>query len=154
VGLFALGFDPFLVGEAHLTPRPRCDSSQSQQIKAICPALWNWAFVSIPESGLRLTGSRHIRSGSGRPPSGSGEAEVRLAVARVRSPRDSSERAEAVQTLWREAQAGSVLAVVALAYCREVGIGVPQQKGEARAIVLYRGGTGKPGCLRCTQAYV
>ena len=131
VGLFALGFDPFLVGEAHLTPEAALRLLAESADQGHLPSLVELGVCFY--SGIWTAADREqaYQIWERAAASGSGEAEVRLAVARVRSPRDSSERAEAVHTLWREAQAGSVLAVVALAYCREVGIGVPQQKGEA-----------------------
>ena len=64
---------------------------------------------------------------------GSKEAQVRLAITRVRTPGDPG---DAPGVLMKAAEAGSVLAQVALAYCYENGAGVPQKKGEAAS--LYR----------------
>lgn len=67
---------------------------------------------------------------------GSQEAAIRLAALRLFGNEPSENLASVIQFLETEAQEGSILAQVALAYCYETGRGVYQQKGEAAR--LYR----------------
>ena len=67
---------------------------------------------------------------------GSEEAAVRLAALRLFSGDQSEDLDAVIEFLETEAQEGSLLAQVALAYCFETGRGVKQQKGEAAR--LYR----------------
>jgi TPR repeat protein len=63
---------------------------------------------------------------------GSEEANVRLAVSRIRDKKKDN----AITLLREAASRGSVLAEFALAYCYETGIGIARNKGEA--VRLYR----------------
>ena len=67
---------------------------------------------------------------------GSQEAAIRLTALRLFGNEPSENLASVIQFLETEAQEGSILAQVALAYCYETGRGVYQQKGEAAR--LYR----------------
>lgn len=63
--------------------------------------------------------------------SGSREAEIRLAMARVLEGGSDGVRAEDVQFLTDAAEHGSVLGQLALGFCRERGIGMKEDRGEA-----------------------
>jgi len=131
VGLFELGWDPLLSGEPRLTEgaalRLLLESSAESYVPSlvelgVCYSSGRWTnqdWAKAEEAWKRAAAL------------GSLEAEVRRAIAKIRSSRDSLERTAAIQVLWGAAQQGSILAVVALAYCREVGIGLSQQKGDA-----------------------
>jgi TPR repeat protein len=67
---------------------------------------------------------------------GSREAEIRLAVAQIMADEPPEAGAELVPKLQSAMREGSVLAQVALGYCFEHGIGLPQQTGEGAR--LYR----------------
>jgi len=67
---------------------------------------------------------------------GSKEAKTRLAVLEVQTRRDPEKVKEAIKDLEEAAQAGSVLAQVALGYCFENGSGVVASSSEAAR--LYR----------------
>jgi TPR repeat protein len=130
-GLFALGLDPFLGGEARLTPEAALRLLVESADQGDLPSLVELGVCFYSGVWTVQDRQRAYRIWERAAAFGSGEAQVRLALARLRSSTDSTERAEAVDTLWRAAQEGSIGAEVALAYCREVGLGIPQQKGEA-----------------------
>jgi len=65
---------------------------------------------------------------------GNREAEVRIAVARVRD--EGNDLQEQIRILSKAMAEGSVLAEVALGYCHETGTGVPRNVPEA--VELYR----------------
>lgn len=67
---------------------------------------------------------------------GSKEAQIRIATLSVQSAHDTTTRNAAISLLTQSAQAGSVLAQVALGYCYETGTGVV--KHPADAAKLYR----------------
>jgi TPR repeat protein len=67
---------------------------------------------------------------------GSRDAQVRIAITRVRSGVTGKALAASVETLADAIQQGSLLAQVALGYCHETGVGVPQSL--AVAARLYR----------------
>ena len=67
---------------------------------------------------------------------GSRDAEIRIAVTELMSLRDSAKSAEIVSLLSDAANDGSVLAQVAMGFCREHGVGLQRNAGEA--VKLYR----------------
>jgi len=67
---------------------------------------------------------------------GSREAKIRYAVSELMSSHDSGSASEVVPFLSDAMHDGSVLAEVALGFCAEEGLGVPQNVGEAAR--LYR----------------
>jgi uncharacterized protein len=66
------------------------------------------------------------------------EADLRIAVVRVRSASDDDEVRRAIAVIGEAAERGAVLAEVALAYCYETGTGVERNMREA--VRLYRNG--------------
>jgi TPR repeat protein len=67
---------------------------------------------------------------------GNKEAKIRLAVLMIQTASAPQQRESACSEIASAAQAGSILAQVALAYCYETGIGMPKKKSEA--VHLYR----------------
>ncbi len=130
-GLFALGLDPFLGGDARLTPEAALRLLEGSANQGDLPSRVELGVCFYSGVWTEQDKSRAYRIWERAAEAGSGEARVRLALERLRGSSDSTERRGAVDTLWAATQEGSISAEVALAYCREVGMGIPQHKGEA-----------------------
>ncbi len=135
-GLFTLGLDPFLIGDTRLTGETAFQLLKKAAAKDYVPGLI--------ELGVWYYGGRWIKQDQEKALElwekaaklGSREAEVQIAVMRIRESSQPSEIEQALSVLGDASRDGSILATVALAYCNEKGIGIPQRKGEAAR--LYR----------------
>jgi len=135
-GLFTMGLDPFLVGDTHLTPGSAFQLLQRAAAVKYVPGLL--------ELGVWYYGGRWVKQDKDAAQEawekaaelGSREAEVQIAVSRIRDSDDAADLGKAIQTLSDASGDGSILATIALAYCHENGIGFQKQKGEAAK--LYR----------------
>jgi TPR repeat protein len=139
-GLVAIGFDaPMAQGGAVITP------GQALGFLEDASALGNTQ--AMIELGLCYYSGRWVGRDLGKAVSlwhdaaqgGSGEAGVRLCVAKVRE--GGTELGDAVATLEQAASKGSVLAEVALGYCYETGRGVAENM--PTAVRLYRTGASR-----------
>jgi TPR repeat protein len=135
--LHALGFESILMREqALMTP--------AQAVQQLKKAAEGGYVPALIELGLWYFSGRWVAADEARAAElweraahlGSREAGLRLAAVRLREERDSAATAEDLATVNRGMEDGSVLAEVALGYCREMGRGVPVNVAEA--VRLYR----------------
>jgi TPR repeat protein len=135
--LRALGFDGILQTKQSWI-------SDDQALKLLERAVSKDHIPAIIELGLCYYSGRWVAVGQERAMElwakavslGSSEALVRIAITHVRVERKGELLEQSLQDLDEARHAGSVLAQVALGYCYEHGIGVPQSKAEAAS--LYR----------------
>ena len=83
---------------------------------------------------------------------GSHDAHVRLAIMQVRAGGGSDSLPESIQVLDSATHAGSILAQVALGYCYEHGVGVPQSKAEAAGLYRSAAQRGSQDAFRALKA--
>jgi hypothetical protein len=136
-GLMALGLDMQLMQQqAYITPKQALSMLQRSAQRGYPPAM--------VELGLDLYSGRWSATDRERAlalwreaaRTGSGEAGIRLAITTLRESRDTTEVRRALEVVRAGADAGSLLAELALGYCYEEGVGVPVRA--ALAAKYYR----------------
>lgn len=135
-GLFAMGLDPFLAGETHLTEEAAFRLLKKAAGEGHVPGLVELGVWYYSGRGVRQDKDAAREEWDKAERLGSREAEVHIAVTTIRDSHELSEVEQAIHVLSDASHDGSILATVALAYCHENGIGFMKHDGEAAK--LYR----------------
>jgi TPR repeat protein len=143
VGLVGLGFDVHLAqAQVVITPDQALQMLSKAALQEHTPSLVELALLYYSARWVERDPMRAEALLSQAAQLGSREATVRLAVLTVQSLVDSLEIHHALNVLQDASADGSLLAQVALGYCYEHGVGVPQDKAEAAKVYrksAYRG---------------
>ena len=83
---------------------------------------------------------------------GSNEAHVRMAITRVREAGAQDSLGQIIQTLAGAAHGGSILAQVALGFCYERGLGVPENDAQAAGFYRSAAQRGSQDAFRALRA--
>jgi TPR repeat protein len=105
--------------------------------------LWHYSGRWVPEDRVRARALWYRAAAEG-----SVEASIRLAVTALRDSTDPQAHAAQIGLLRAAADEGSLLAEVALGYCRENGIGLGTDKGEAARCYRSAAGRGSQDAYR------
>jgi TPR repeat protein len=135
-GLFAMGLDPFLAGDTHLTEEAAFQLLKRAAREDHVPGLVELGVWYYSGRGVRQDKDAAREEWDKAVRLGSREAEVQIAVAKIRESHELPEVEQAIRVLSDASRDGSILATVALAYCYENGIGFVKHDGEAAK--LYR----------------
>ncbi len=136
-GLYSFGLEvPLLRAHAYITPQQAVAFLRKAADAGYVPALlelglWYYSGRWVPQDG-----SRALACWKEAERRGSSEATLRLAVMSVRQSTDPGTLEKAVDNLRAASARGAILADVALGYCYERGVVVPQSPSEAAQ--LYR----------------
>ncbi|HEX9005758.1 MAG TPA: tetratricopeptide repeat protein [Bacteroidota bacterium] len=141
-GLAALGFESG-VSEARAVQLLRKSADADYTPAVVEMGVWYYTgrWVGEDKSHARTLWYRAAAAGSL-------EASIRLAVTSLRDSTDPQSRAAQVGLLRGSADEGSLLAEMALGYCYEHSIGVPENKGEAAKYYRSAAGRGSQDAYR------